>query len=240
MAKAAASACARRTFPSPLPGTSATPPAPSGPSPRPSGSGRKRQRFVAFKVPVRPAELVLDHRAALEIVADAQLHRDPDPAVGLDRVLPDRLDAARELEVAAADGSRQQPIMIHRAIFGSLERFFGILIENYAGDFPLWLAPVQIRLLPVSDGQREYAESVAATLKKAGYRVEIDQSGERLSRQIRNAELEKIPVSAILGKREVENQSLSVRIRKAGELGTLSLSELQEHLQAAIEQKTSI
>ncbi|HAZ43551.1 MAG TPA: threonine--tRNA ligase [Cyanobacteria bacterium UBA11371] len=156
--------------------------------------------------------------------------------IQVDFNLPERF----KIEYVAADGSRQQPIMIHRAIFGSLERFFGILIENYAGDFPLWLAPVQIRLLPVSDGQREYAESVAATLKKAGYRVEIDQSGERLSRQIRNAELEKIPVSVILGKREVENQSLSVRTRKAGELGTLSLSELQECLQAAIAQKTTI
>jgi threonyl-tRNA synthetase len=128
--------------------------------------------------------------------------------------------------------------MIHRAIFGSLERFFGILIENYAGDFPLWLAPVQIRLLPVSDGQREYAESVAATLKKAGYRVEVDRSGERLSKQIRNAEIDKIPVSAIVGKREVENQNLSVRTRKAGELGTLTLSELEQSLQEAIQQKT--
>ncbi|MFB2978582.1 threonine--tRNA ligase [Microseira sp. BLCC-F43] len=154
--------------------------------------------------------------------------------IQVDFNLPERF----KIEYVAADGSRQQPIMIHRAIFGSLERFFGILIENYAGDFPLWLAPVQIRLLPVSDGQREYAESVAATLKKAGYRVEIDTSGERLSRQIRNAELEKIPVSAIVGKREVENQSLSVRTRKAGELGTLTLSELEQSLQEAIQQKT--
>jgi len=99
---------------------------------------------------------------------------------------------------------------------------------------------VQIRLLPVSDGQREYAESVADTLKKAGYRVEVDPSGERLSKQIRNAEIEKIPLSAIVGKREVENESLSVRTRKAGELGTLSWSELQERLPAAIEEKTTI
>ncbi|HAX79802.1 MAG TPA: threonine--tRNA ligase [Cyanobacteria bacterium UBA11372] len=156
--------------------------------------------------------------------------------IQVDFNLPERFD----IEYVAADGSRQQPIMIHRAIFGSLERFFGILIENYAGDFPLWLAPVQIRLLPVSDGQREYAESVAAMLKKAGYRVEVDRSGERLSKQIRNAEIEKIPVSAIVGKREVENQTLSVRSRKAGELGTLSLSNLQDRLQGAIAEKTNI
>jgi threonyl-tRNA synthetase len=103
------------------------------------------------------------------------------------------------MEYVAVDGSRQRPIMIHRAIFGSLERFYGILIENYAGDFPLWLAPIQLRLLPVSDAQREYGEAVVATLKQAGYRAEIDCTGERLGKQIRNAELEKIPVVAIVG-----------------------------------------
>jgi threonyl-tRNA synthetase len=143
------------------------------------------------------------------------------------------------MEYVAADGTRQRPIMIHRAIFGSLERFFGILIENYAGDFPLWLAPVQLRLLAVSDDQREYAESVGVTLKQAGYRVEIDRSGERLGKQIRNAELEKIPVVAVVGKREVETQTLSVRTRQSG-LVTLALPELQNHLQQAIEEKALI
>jgi threonyl-tRNA synthetase len=156
--------------------------------------------------------------------------------IQVDFNLPERF----KLEYVAADGTRQQPIMIHRAIFGSLERFFGILIENYAGDFPLWLAPIQVRLLPVSDDQREYAESVATTLKKTGYRVEIDRSGERLGKQIRNAELEKIPVIAVVGKREVENQTLSVRTRKGGELGTLTLAELQACLQGAIEEKSTL
>ncbi len=156
--------------------------------------------------------------------------------IQVDFNLPDRFN----MEYVAADGSRQQPIMIHRAIFGSLERFFGILIENYAGDFPLWLAPIQVRLLPVSDAQREYSESVATTLKETGYRVEIDRSGERLGKQIRNAELEKIPVVAVVGKREVENQTLSVRTRKEGELGTLTLAELQACLQGVIEEKSTL
>jgi threonyl-tRNA synthetase len=156
--------------------------------------------------------------------------------IQVDFNLPDHFN----MEYVAADGTRQQPIMIHRAIFGSLERFFGILIENYAGDFPLWLAPIQVRLLPVSDAQREYTESVATTLKKNGYRVEIDRSGERLGKQIRNAELEKIPVVAVVGKREVEHQTLSVRTRKEGELGTLTLAELQACLQGVIEEKSTL
>lgn len=154
--------------------------------------------------------------------------------IQVDFNLPERFD----MEYIAADGSRQRPIMIHRAIFGSLERFFGILIENYSGDFPLWLAPVQLRLLPVSDDFREYAESVAISLKKTGVRVEIDSSGERLGKQIRTAELEKIPVVAVVGKKEVENQNLSVRTRQSGDLGVLNMDELLHRLQEAINSKT--
>ena len=150
--------------------------------------------------------------------------------IQVDFNLPQRF----EMEYIASDGSRQQPIMIHRAIFGSLERFFGILIENYAGDFPLWLAPVQLRLLPVSDDCREYATSVANDLQKSGFRVELDRSGERLGKQIRTAELEKIPVVAVVGKKEVENKTLSVRSRKSGDLGVLNLAELVKYLQNSL------
>ncbi|MEY3256989.1 MAG: hypothetical protein RLZZ29_2124, partial [Cyanobacteriota bacterium] len=150
--------------------------------------------------------------------------------IQVDFNLPQRF----EMEYIASDGSRQQPIMIHRAIFGSLERFFGILIENYAGDFPLWLAPVQLRLLPVSDDCREYATSVVNDLQKSGFRVEVDSSGERLGKQIRTAELEKIPVVAVAGKKEVENKTLSVRSRKSGDLGVLNLAELVKYLQNSL------
>ncbi|MBF2072626.1 MAG: threonine--tRNA ligase [Synechococcales cyanobacterium C42_A2020_086] len=156
--------------------------------------------------------------------------------IQVDFNLPERF----ELEYVAADGSRQRPIMIHRAIFGSLERFFGILIEHYAGDFPLWLAPVQARLLPVSDEQRDYATAIAQHLKQLGYRAEVDASGERLGKQIRTAELEKVPIVVVVGKREVENQTLSVRTRQSGELGSLTLSELQEKMQHAIQTKQQI
>ncbi|NJL69107.1 MAG: threonine--tRNA ligase, partial [Microcoleus sp. SM1_3_4] len=156
--------------------------------------------------------------------------------IQVDFNLPDRFD----MQYVAPDGTRQRPIMIHRAIFGSLERFFGILIENYAGDFPLWLAPVQVRILPVSNDLEEYAKSVANSLKKAGFRVEIDRSGERLGKQIRNAELDKIPVAIVAGKKEVAEQTLSVRTRKQGDIGTLTMSDLQSRLKLAVEEKETI
>jgi len=149
--------------------------------------------------------------------------------------LPERFD----LHYVAADGSRQRPIMIHRAIFGSLERFFGILVENYAGDFPLWLAPVQVRLLPVGDAQRDYAAQVAQMLKQQGLRVEVDASGDRLGKQIRTAELEKIPVVAVIGQREVDSQTLSIRTRQGGDLGALTIPAVIERLQAQLTPKTA-
>ena len=156
--------------------------------------------------------------------------------IQVDFNLPERFD----MQYVSADDSKQRPIMIHRAIFGSIERFFGILIENYAGDFPLWLAPIQCRLLPVSDEVREYAQSVAEELHKEGLRVEVDSSGERLGKQIRNAQLEKIPVIAVVGKREMENKNLSVRTRQAGDLGTLSIDETIICLQSAIALNSTI
>ncbi|NET05367.1 MAG: threonine--tRNA ligase [Merismopedia sp. SIO2A8] len=154
--------------------------------------------------------------------------------IQVDFNLPERFD----MNYVAADGSRQRPIMIHRAIFGSLERFFGILVENYAGIFPLWLAPMQVRLLPVSDAQRPYAEATAQKLQEQGFRVEVDASGERLGKQIRTAQLDKIPVFAVVGNREVEQNTLSVRSRQSGELGVLTLEELQEKMQVTISDKS--
>jgi threonyl-tRNA synthetase len=110
-------------------------------------------------------------------------------------------------------------------------------VENYAGDFPLWLAPVQVRLLPVSDVQRDYADQVALTLQQQGLRVEVDASGDRLGKQIRTAELEKMPVVAVIGQREVDSQTLSIRTRHNGDLGALTVPEVVEKLQTAIAQK---
>jgi threonyl-tRNA synthetase len=139
--------------------------------------------------------------------------------IQLDFNLPERFD----LEYVAADGSRQRPIMIHRAIFGSLERFFGIMTENYAGDFPFWLAPEQIRLLPVTDEVAGYAESVAAALKAAGVRASVDHSGDRLGKLIRNGEQMKIPVLGVIGAKEAEGGTISLRSRREGDLGSIEL-----------------
>jgi threonyl-tRNA synthetase len=154
--------------------------------------------------------------------------------VQVDYNLPERFD----LEYTANDGSRQRPVMIHRAPFGSLERLIGILIEEYVGDFPLWLAPVQIRLLPVSDVQLDYAQSVASQLRSQGIRAEVDTSGERLGKMIRNAETQKIPIMSVIGAKELESNSLSVRTRASGELGMISVAEVLEKIQAAIANHT--
>ncbi len=155
--------------------------------------------------------------------------------VQVDYNLPERFD----LEYTANDGSRQRPVMIHRAPFGSLERLIGILIEEYVGDFPLWLAPIQIRLLPVSDVQLDYAQSVASQLRSQGIRAEVDTSGERLGKMIRNAETQKIPIMSVIGAKELESNSLSVRTRASGELGMISVAEVMEKIQAAIANHTN-
>ncbi len=116
--------------------------------------------------------------------------------------------------------------MIHRAIFGSLERFFGIMTENYAGDFPFWLAPEQIRLLPVTDEVRPYAAEVLAQLKAAGVRASVDGSGDRLGKLIRTGEQMKIPVLAVIGAKEAESGTLSLRSRRDGDLGAVPTAAL--------------
>lgn len=150
--------------------------------------------------------------------------------VQVDYNLPERF----ELEYVAEDGSRQRPVMIHRAPFGSLERLVGILIEEYAGDFPLWLAPEQVRLLPVSDEFVPFVREVAERMRSLGIRAEADVSQDRLGKMIRNAEKAKIPVMAVVGAKELESQSLSVRTRAGGELGSLSVEETLKRLQEAI------
>jgi threonyl-tRNA synthetase len=142
--------------------------------------------------------------------------------IQLDFNLPERF----ALEYVAADGTRQRPIMIHRAIFGSLERFFGIMTENYAGDFPFWLAPEQIRLLPVTDEVLPWAEELLGQLRAAGVRASLDRSGDRLGKLIRNGETMKIPVLAVIGVKESEARGASLRSRSQGELGLVEAGAL--------------
>jgi len=145
--------------------------------------------------------------------------------------LPERF----ELEYVDAEGQRQRPIMVHRAIFGSIERFFGILTENTAGDFPYWLAPVQLRLLPVVSEAEAFCEEVVARAKKAGLRAELDRSGERLGKLIRNAEMQRVPVMAVVGKSEVASGKLALRTRYGGGLGELEVDAALAALTEAAE-----
>ncbi len=124
------------------------------------------------------------------------------------------------------DGKPHQPYMIHRALFGSIERFFGILLEHYAGAFPLWLAPEQVRVLPLTDRQLETAEKVAAELRKAGLRVGVDRRSQKIGAKIRDAQLEKIPYMAVIGPREESSSRVALRSRSAGDLGSKSLEEV--------------
>lgn len=146
--------------------------------------------------------------------------------------LPERF----ELEYVSADNTRERPIMVHRAIFGSVERFFGILIENCSGDFPLWLNPTQIKLLPVTDGVRDYCQEVADKAKKMGLRVEIDRGNERLGKQIRNAEQQRVPIIVVVGEKEMESGTLAVRSRKLGDLGSFKVDDLLTEMSRCAEQ----
>ncbi|ELR97974.1 threonine--tRNA ligase [Gloeocapsa sp. PCC 73106] len=156
--------------------------------------------------------------------------------VQVDYNLPDRFD----LEYVNESGNRERPVMIHRAPFGSLERLIGILIEEYAGDFPLWLAPVQVRLLPVSEVQWDFVQAVAKTMQSVGIRAEADVSKERLGKMIRNAEKQKIPVMAVVGPQEIESNTLNIRTRASGELGAISVDTMIERLKRAIVTKQNL
>lgn len=135
------------------------------------------------------------------------------------------------------DGSEQRPFMIHRALLGSIERFFGILIEHYAGAFPLWLAPVQLKVIPVAQAFDDYAEAVCVCMKAAGFRVETDLSDDRMNAKIRNAQKSKIPCMLILGDKEKESDTVSVRYRDGRQVNGLSVSALIDELKATVEQE---
>jgi threonyl-tRNA synthetase len=129
--------------------------------------------------------------------------------IQLDFNLPERF----ELEYTAADNSRQRPVMIHRALFGSIERFFAILTEHYAGQFPVWLAPVQVKAIPVAEAFDDYLADIAARLRAKGVRVEVDTSDERFPKKIRTASKEKVPFVLIAGGDDVEAAAVSFRLR---------------------------
>jgi threonyl-tRNA synthetase len=153
--------------------------------------------------------------------------------VQLDFHMPQAFD----LKYVNEKGEFEKPVMIHRAIFGSFERFIGILTEHFQGAFPLWLSPVQISLLPITDAQNDYANEVAKKLRAEGIRVEVDTRNERLQAKIRDATLQKVPYLGIIGKQEVESKSVTLRLRDGKDLGKLEINDLIVRLKQEIDKK---
>jgi threonyl-tRNA synthetase len=149
---------------------------------------------------------------------------------------PDRFD----LNYIGPDGLEHRPYMVHRALLGSIERFFGILIEHYGGAFPVWLAPVQAALIPIADRHNDFAHEVAAQLRAAALRVEVDDSSDRMQAKIRDAQLQKVPYMLIIGDREIENEQVSVRLRSGENLGGIPIADFIALAQAAIEEKRDL
>ncbi|HDK26663.1 MAG TPA: threonine--tRNA ligase, partial [Candidatus Atribacteria bacterium] len=153
--------------------------------------------------------------------------------IQLDFVMPEKFD----LFYISKSGEKERPVMLHRTILGSIERFIGILIENYAGAFPVWLAPVQVKLLPIADRHIEYGKNIMKELNKQNIRVELDENNEKIGAKIRRAELEKVPYMLIFGDKEIEEGSVSVRKRGEGDLGKTKLSKFTEDVLKEIKNK---
>ena len=156
--------------------------------------------------------------------------------IQLDMQMPERFD----LTYVGSDGEKHRPVILHRTIFGSIERFLGILIEHFAGKFPLWLAPVQVQLIPVSDAHDAFTKEIAAKLEEAGIRVEIDFRDEKIGYRIREAQMQKIPYMLVIGDKEVESGRLSIRNRDTGEQETLKIDEFKYRLAQNIAQKSLV
>jgi threonyl-tRNA synthetase len=151
--------------------------------------------------------------------------------VQFDFNLPQRF----QMEYIGEDNKPHQPVMIHRALFGSMERFFGVLIEHYAGAFPMWLAPVQIAVLPITDRVNEYAAELTRELRVAGFRVESNLRSEKIGAKIRDAQLQKVPFMLVLGDREMEQRMVAVRERGQGDIGVMSIQDFREIVRKLVE-----
>ena len=150
--------------------------------------------------------------------------------VQLDFQLPQRFN----LHYIDKDGNKKTPIMVHRALFGSFDRFIGIITEHFAGAFPTWLAPVQVRILPIADSHKEYAEKLKEKLEEYDIRVELDEREEKIGYKIREAQLQKIPYMLIVGDKEVEANAVGVRSRKDGDIGAMSVEDFINKIEEEI------
>ena len=153
--------------------------------------------------------------------------------VQLDSQLPERF----ELEYTGEDGQKHRPVMLHRVVLGSIERFIGVITEHFAGAFPAWLAPVQVKILPVTDRALEYAKELSDALDGQGFRVEMDDRNEKIGKKIREATLEKVPYMIVVGDRDMENKTVSVRTRAGEDLGAMSLEEFSTKLKEVVDSK---
>ena len=153
--------------------------------------------------------------------------------IQLDMQLPERFD----LTYTGEDGLKHRPVMIHRVVYGSIERFIGILIENYAGAFPLWLAPKQVVVMPITDKQQAYAKEVYDKLFAAGYRVSLDDRSEKIGYKIREAQVQKVPYMLILGEKEATEGTIAVRHRGEGDIGAMKLDAFTARLQEEVKSK---
>ena len=153
--------------------------------------------------------------------------------IQLDSQLPERF----ELEYVGEDGEKHRPVMIHRVVLGSIERFIGVITEHFAGAFPVWLSPVQVKVLPITDRAAEYAKRIAEALDKSGFRVEVDERNEKVGKKIREATLEKVPYMLVVGDRDMENQTVSVRLRSGEDVGAMSLADFTARIQSDVDTK---
>jgi threonyl-tRNA synthetase len=144
------------------------------------------------------------------------------------------------LEFAAADGSRQRPVMIHRALFGSIERFFGVLTEHYSGAFPPWLAPVQVVGIPVADSFADYLANVISEMKASGIRAELDSSDDRMQKKVRNAQMQKIPFMIIAGEEDMNAKAVSFRYRNGDQKNRIPIAEAIAEIKEAITSRKQV
>ncbi len=156
--------------------------------------------------------------------------------IQFDFTLPERF----EMTYVGEDGQEHRPYMIHRALLGSMERFFGVLIEHYGGAFPVWLSPVQIKVIPIADRHADAAYAVARQMREAGFRVEVDDGSDRMNAKIRNAQLQKIPYMLVIGDREAEEGAVNVRLRTGDQRGTMRVEEFITYVQEVVASKTLI
>ena len=147
------------------------------------------------------------------------------------------MPAKFDLTYTGEDGQKHRPVMIHRVVYGSIERFIGILIENYAGAFPAWLSPEQVRIMPITDKFADYGKQVEVALNKAGFRVHLDDRNEKVGYKIREAQVKKIPYMLIVGEKEVADGTVAVRSRNGGDMGAMKLADFIAKLAKEVAEK---